>query len=90
MTLKTAWFMGHRIREAMRIGSLVPPMGGEGSTVEVDETIFGRASPPKGRRTSAMGKAYKITNSAHKNSFYRCRAAVGARAGSTVSEVSRL
>ena len=32
---KTAWFLAHRIREAMRIGSLTPPMGGEGSTVEV-------------------------------------------------------
>src|SRR5690606_17104120 len=32
VTLKTAWFMGHRIREAMRTGSLVPPMGGTGET----------------------------------------------------------
>lgn len=64
VTLKTAWFVGHRIREAMRIGSLVPPMGGEGSTVEVDETIYGRASThPKGRRP--LGR--KVTNSAHKN-----------------------
>ena len=30
VTLKTAWFVGHRIREAMRSGSLKPPMGGEG------------------------------------------------------------
>jgi len=64
VTLKTAWFMGHRIREAMRIGSLMPPMGGESSTVEVDETIYGRASThPKGRRP--LGR--KVTNSAHKN-----------------------
>lgn len=41
LTLKTAWFMGHRIREAMRSGSLLPPMGGEGEIVEVDETAFG-------------------------------------------------
>ena len=67
VTLKTAWFMGHRIREAMRVGSLVPPMGGEGEVVEVDETIYGRASThPKGR---VKGKTHKlgITNSAHKN-----------------------
>ena len=51
VTLKTAWFMGHRIREAMRIGSLTPPMGGEGGIVEVDETVYGRASThPKGRQ----------------------------------------
>jgi transposase-like protein len=40
VTLKTAWFMGHRIREAMRVGSL-SPMGGEGGIVEVDETFIG-------------------------------------------------
>ena len=36
----TAWFMSHRIREAMRSGSLAP-MGGGGGTVEVDETFIG-------------------------------------------------
>ena len=40
VTLKTAWFMGHRIREAMRSGNLTP-MGGEGKVVEADETYFG-------------------------------------------------
>jgi transposase-like protein len=40
VTLKTAWFMSHRIREAMRDGDLAP-LGGEGSTVEVDETFIG-------------------------------------------------
>jgi len=38
---QTAWFMEHRIREAMRDGAL-SPMGGEGSTVEIDETFVGR------------------------------------------------
>jgi transposase-like protein len=68
VTLKTAWFMGHRIRAAMASGSFSPPMGGAGEVVEIDETIYGRASThPKGRRTPAMGKKYKITNAAHKN-----------------------
>jgi transposase-like protein len=40
-SMKTAWFLGHRIREAMRDGSLAP-MGGAGGVVEVDETFFGR------------------------------------------------
>jgi transposase-like protein len=57
----TAWFMSHRIREAMRVGGLMPPMGG---VVEIDETIYGRASThPKGRRR----KDARITNSVHKN-----------------------
>ena len=37
---KTAWFMTHRIREAMKSGNL-PPMGGDGVTVEIDETFIG-------------------------------------------------
>lgn len=55
VTLKTAWFMSHRIREAMRDGD-VAPMGGAGSIVEIDETSFGKAKEPrvskqrKGRR----------------------------------------
>ena len=41
VTLKTAWFMSHRIREAMRSDDL-SPMGGTGSAVEADETFIGR------------------------------------------------
>jgi transposase-like protein len=38
---QTAWFMEHRIREAMRDGVL-SPMGGGGGVVEIDETYIGR------------------------------------------------
>lgn len=41
ITYKSAWFMCHRIREAMKQGGL-PPMGGEGESVQVDETYFGK------------------------------------------------
>ena len=54
VTLKTGWFIGHRIREAMRAGTLSPPMGGtDGSgIVEVDETFIGRKKGvPKRRGT---------------------------------------
>jgi transposase-like protein len=37
----TAWFMTHRIREAMKAGTF-PPFGGEGMTVEIDETFIGK------------------------------------------------
>ena len=40
VTLKTAWFMAHRIREAMRSGDL-SPFGSEGGIVEADETFIG-------------------------------------------------
>jgi transposase-like protein len=36
-SMKTAWFLGHRIREAMNPGQDTP-MGGEGKTVEIDDT----------------------------------------------------
>lgn len=56
VTLKTAWFMAHRIREAMRDGDLAP-MGGEGEIVEVDETFIGidRTKKPK---HSKKGRGY--------------------------------
>jgi transposase-like protein len=41
VTYKTAWFLAHRIREAMRSGDLAP-FGGDGGIVEVDETFIGR------------------------------------------------
>ena len=40
-SMKTAWFLTHRIREAMRSGDL-SPMGGPGKIVEIDETIIGK------------------------------------------------
>lgn len=37
---KSSWFMMHRIRESLR-GTDLEPMGGEGKTVEADETYIG-------------------------------------------------
>ena len=52
ITYKSAWFLTHRIREAMRAGGLMAPMGGSGGAVEADETYFGHldGQPKKGRR----------------------------------------
>jgi len=47
VTYKTAWFMSHRIREAMKDESLVP-FGSNGGMVEADETYMGK--------TEGMGK----------------------------------
>ncbi|MBI3676246.1 MAG: IS1595 family transposase [Proteobacteria bacterium] len=58
----TAWFLYHRVREAMRRGGLdLLPMGGEGKVVEADETYFGnisesRIKPGKGPRKALRGK----------------------------------
>src|SRR5271163_2951882 len=49
VTYKTAWFMMHRIREAMKSGDL-SPLGGAGKVVESDETYIGRQDgAPKNR-----------------------------------------
>lgn len=56
----TAWFLAHRIREAMRSGELAP-MGGAGGIVEADETFIGRepcwvsgAFPTRPRKVGTM------------------------------------
>jgi transposase-like protein len=54
--VNSAWFLSHRIREAMRDGMLAP-MGGNGGVVEVDETFIGndRAKKPKGQKKGRGG-----------------------------------
>jgi transposase-like protein len=43
---KTAWFMAHRLREAMR--DVAPfPLGGEGKVVEADEAYHGKRETPR-------------------------------------------
>jgi transposase-like protein len=57
VTYKTAWFLSHRLREAMTNGSFDTPLGGNGKAVEVDETYWGNQSKKaKGRR----GWAHKM------------------------------
>jgi transposase-like protein len=46
ITYQSAWFLAHRIREAMG-NDKSGPLGGEGKTVEVDETYFGQRENPK-------------------------------------------
>jgi transposase-like protein len=43
VTYKTAWFMTHRIREAMAPGAPAGQLGGEGKTVEADETHMAKS-----------------------------------------------
>jgi transposase-like protein len=66
VTYKTAWFMAHRIREAM-MDKNAGPIGGEGKTVEADELYIGKRETPlprnrylppptKGRKSGPAGK----------------------------------
>src|ERR1700732_273281 len=44
----TAWFLHHRVMEAMLRGKInLPPLGGPGKVVEADETYFGKVENPK-------------------------------------------
>jgi len=49
VTYKTAWFLAHRIREAMR-DDTAEPMGGSGKIVEADETFIGTVKGRNVRR----------------------------------------
>jgi len=61
VTYKTAWFMMHRLREAMRDGGF-GPLGGGGKIVEADETYYGKRDTPhvspqrRGRPFTKSGK----------------------------------
>lgn len=48
-SMKTAWFLGHRIREAMaaKHDIFTPPLGGAGKTIEADEAFIGRDAHKK-------------------------------------------
>lgn len=61
VTYKTAWFMAHRLREAMRSGALAP-FGSEGGMVEADETFIGKdpENPPKDGKKFSGGHMNKV------------------------------
>jgi len=57
VTYKTAWFMSHRIREAMKDGGGL--LGGGGGIVEADETYWGN-NKPRGGSKKGRGYAHKM------------------------------
>lgn len=54
----TAWFLHHRVMEAMRQGGLLTPMGGAGKVVVADETYYGKVTTPS-TVTARDGVPYK-------------------------------
>jgi transposase-like protein len=55
VTYKTAWFMEHRLREAMTTPN-APPLGGEGKVVEADEAYHGKRETQVPRSRNATKK----------------------------------
>jgi transposase-like protein len=58
VTYKTAWFMEHRLREAMTTPD-APPLGGEGKIVEADEAYHGKRETQVPRSCNATKKFTK-------------------------------
>src|SRR5262249_1613108 len=53
---KSAWFLTHRIREAMKETSPTP-MGGEGQIIQADETYYGNSKRSKSYRKGLRHKS---------------------------------
>jgi transposase-like protein len=64
LTYESAWFMAHRIREAMRAGGLAP-LGGGGGIVEADETYYGQVDDPK--PLNVHGKPFRRARKSPRN-----------------------
>jgi transposase-like protein len=58
-SMKTAWFLGHRIRLAMDPGAATP-MGGEGKTVEIDDMELGRSKKTRPRPRAENKKVLSL------------------------------
>jgi|tagenome__1003787_1003787.scaffolds.fasta_scaffold20953784_4 transposase-like protein len=61
ISYKSSWFMMHRLREALRVGGLMPPMGSNGGTVEADETFIGRLQGQKKGKAAWAHKNVVLT-----------------------------
>jgi transposase-like protein len=60
ISYKSAWFMMHRLREALRQGGLAP-MGGMGKVVEIDETLIGKLEGAPKRKHQGYGQQWRNT-----------------------------
>lgn len=60
VTYKTAWRMCHEVRKYMALVDGDEPVGGEGRTVEVDETMIGGARPNTGRGNYRSNKTIVV------------------------------
>lgn len=74
VTVKTAWFMSHRIRLAMAPSDDASPLGGSGQIVESDETEL---SPSRKTRPRPRGKNLKFVTLVERDGRARSRKLTG-------------
>jgi transposase-like protein len=60
ISYKSAWFMMHRLREALRTGGLAP-MGGTTKIVEVDKTVIGKLEGAPKHTYQGYGQQWRNT-----------------------------
>ena len=72
MTYKTAWYVCHRIREAMREESDTK-LGGNGVTVEIDETYIGGVKRLADGSTALRSKTLVIGMAERGGRIHQCR-----------------
>jgi transposase-like protein len=86
VTVKTAWFMSHRIRLTMEpLPGQEPPLGGDGFVVEVDETEI---APSRKTRPRERSKNMKFVTLVERDGRVRSRKLTGAK-GRITTEVRR-
>ena len=72
VTYKTAWFLCHRVREAMDGAAPTGPLGGPDGVVEADETYVGGKAKNRATRKPALKKAVValVHRDGHARSFH--------------------
>lgn len=73
-SMKTAWFLGHRIRESMKENRnlFTSPLGGASKTIEADETYIGRKAGSRAYEAPAPKQAVMalVERNGHVRSFH--------------------
>ena len=91
VTYKTAWFMAHRIREAMKDDVHRGPLGGEGKIVEADETYIGKRETPRKPSPQRSGRPFTKSArlAAHRSASLSALSSVAARPACSMSNTPR-
>ena len=89
VTYKTAWFMCHRIREAMKDDG--SPLGGKGKTVEADEAFVGGSPSKQAYRNVAPKKIVMslVERDGRARSFHIANVNANILRGTLVTNVDR-